>query len=237
MKTFPGHEESTSKSPLLLTGIIVAVVLIFVGRATLSGPTPASVKPAEAEAAVTVNASALYQTNSPAEKPFHRSNALAVGISSDPYLRVNQGQNVQTQVGQLQAEAGESQSLPAVKPPSPPTSDAEYAALSAKWDAEEKARELASRNHVKFGPVIAAKIPAPAKKIQTFANVAATDEYVPASSTLGTPVFGSSRYIPYYRSGFGALSKITGLPKTNYVQGYTKANGTHVNGYYRSSSR
>ena len=35
-------------------------------------------------------------------------------------------------------------------------------------------------------------------------------------------------------SCYGDISTITGLPKTNYVSGYTKRDGTVVRGYYRS---
>lgn len=34
--------------------------------------------------------------------------------------------------------------------------------------------------------------------------------------------------------GYGEISPRTGLPRTHYVHDYTRSNGTHVNGYYRS---
>jgi hypothetical protein len=33
---------------------------------------------------------------------------------------------------------------------------------------------------------------------------------------------------------YGCISSITGRPRTNYVTGYTRSNGTYVNGYWRS---
>ena len=33
---------------------------------------------------------------------------------------------------------------------------------------------------------------------------------------------------------YGCISSITGRPRTNYVSGYTRSNGTYVNGYWRS---
>ncbi|TPK41264.1 hypothetical protein FJ492_19875 [Mesorhizobium sp. B2-5-4] len=35
-------------------------------------------------------------------------------------------------------------------------------------------------------------------------------------------------------TGYGAISDITGNPRTTHVSGYTKANGTRVEPYYRS---
>jgi hypothetical protein len=35
-------------------------------------------------------------------------------------------------------------------------------------------------------------------------------------------------------SGYGQISKTTGLPRTTYVSGYTRKDGTHVAPYYRS---
>ncbi|TIL46135.1 hypothetical protein [Mesorhizobium sp.] len=35
-------------------------------------------------------------------------------------------------------------------------------------------------------------------------------------------------------TGYGAISKVTGNPRTTRVSGYTKANGTRVAPYYRS---
>ncbi|AEH89402.1 hypothetical protein [Mesorhizobium opportunistum] len=35
-------------------------------------------------------------------------------------------------------------------------------------------------------------------------------------------------------TGYGAISEITGNPRTTRVAGYTKANGTRVTPYYRS---
>lgn len=37
--------------------------------------------------------------------------------------------------------------------------------------------------------------------------------------------------------GYGATSGVTGRPKTEYVHGYTRANGTYVAPYYRSKAR
>jgi hypothetical protein len=53
----------------------------------------------------------------------------------------------------------------------------------------------------------------------------------------------SYTYTPSYRvpslpsySGYGAISTTTGLPRTHWVNGYYRANGTYVNGYWRSCS-
>jgi hypothetical protein len=35
-------------------------------------------------------------------------------------------------------------------------------------------------------------------------------------------------------TGYGAISAITGNPRTSYVSGYTRQDGTRVNAYYRS---
>ena len=39
---------------------------------------------------------------------------------------------------------------------------------------------------------------------------------------------------PGFGNGYGEISKTTGLPRTNYVQGYTRSNGTVVQSYCRS---
>jgi hypothetical protein len=38
----------------------------------------------------------------------------------------------------------------------------------------------------------------------------------------------------YYKSTYGKISKKTGRPRTKYVRGYYRKNGTYVRGYYRS---
>jgi hypothetical protein len=47
---------------------------------------------------------------------------------------------------------------------------------------------------------------------------------------------GTSSYAApgVYDSGYGAISKVTGLPRTHYVHDYYRSNGTHVRGYFRS---
>jgi hypothetical protein len=37
-----------------------------------------------------------------------------------------------------------------------------------------------------------------------------------------------------YNGGFGEISSENGLPRTNYVRGYCRDNGTYVQPYYRS---
>ena len=37
-----------------------------------------------------------------------------------------------------------------------------------------------------------------------------------------------------YNSGLGEISSKNGLPRTNYVRGYFRNNGTYVQPYYRS---
>lgn len=48
------------------------------------------------------------------------------------------------------------------------------------------------------------------------------------SSTAGHPACAENG------SCYGDISSATGLPKTVYVPGYYKSNGTYVHGYYRS---
>jgi hypothetical protein len=38
-------------------------------------------------------------------------------------------------------------------------------------------------------------------------------------------------------TGYGMISTVTGLPRTNYVHGYMRKNGTYVRPYYRSRRR
>ena len=40
-----------------------------------------------------------------------------------------------------------------------------------------------------------------------------------------------------YATGYGAISSVTGLPRTSYVHGYYRKNGTYVRPYYRSRRR
>ena len=55
------------------------------------------------------------------------------------------------------------------------------------------------------------------------------------SSILGaaeTPTINSIK-TPVLLAYYGQVNS-NGTVRTNYVNGYTKSNGTHVNGYYRS---
>lgn len=51
---------------------------------------------------------------------------------------------------------------------------------------------------------------------------------MPAPPVIGTPACSESG------SCYGDISSITGLPKTTYVSGYYRKNGTYVRSYYRS---
>ena len=63
----------------------------------------------------------------------------------------------------------------------------------------------------------------------------AVSAYAPipkSTSALPPPV--SSPACSESGSCYGDISAITGLPKTNYVNGYVRKDGTAVRGYYRS---
>jgi hypothetical protein len=49
------------------------------------------------------------------------------------------------------------------------------------------------------------------------------------------PRGGYSTYRPREKAtGYGVISEVTGKPRTNYVRGYTRKDGTKVKPYYRS---
>lgn len=61
----------------------------------------------------------------------------------------------------------------------------------------------------------------------------------PAPAYAAPPVYyaPSPAPVPMYAppaNGYGEISKETGLPRTNYVNGYYRADGTYVQPYYRS---
>jgi hypothetical protein len=60
-----------------------------------------------------------------------------------------------------------------------------------------------------------------------------TTASVPKTGYTGTVRPGCSES----GSCYGDISTITGMPRTTYVNGYTRSNGTQVRGYYRSSGR
>lgn len=51
---------------------------------------------------------------------------------------------------------------------------------------------------------------------------------LPAPIVRAAPSYGAPA------QGYGQISRETGLPRTNYVQGYYRADGTYVQPYYRS---
>jgi hypothetical protein len=53
-----------------------------------------------------------------------------------------------------------------------------------------------------------------------------------------SPSVETPSYVPSPpASGYGAISSTTGLPRTHYVRGYYRKNGTYVRPYYRSRRR
>jgi hypothetical protein len=66
---------------------------------------------------------------------------------------------------------------------------------------------------------------------QQIASIGANGSYVPATEPLGTTARpGCSET----GSCYGDLSTATGRPRTNYVRGYFRRDGTYVGSYYRS---
>ena len=80
---------------------------------------------------------------------------------------------------------------------------------------------------------------------------ASTSSYYPTSKGLAysySPTYGytpnyywpGNGYTPSYSytptSYYGQLATITGLPRTHYVHGYFRSNGTYVAPYWRSCS-
>lgn len=53
-------------------------------------------------------------------------------------------------------------------------------------------------------------------------------------SSFETPSASYGNSIPDNSSYYGQISSITGAPKTTYVRGYTRSDGTQVRGHYRS---
>lgn len=49
------------------------------------------------------------------------------------------------------------------------------------------------------------------------------------------PDYDVPSYGPDPGNTYGQISEANGRPRTNYLQGYTRSDGTHVSGYYRSS--
>lgn len=70
--------------------------------------------------------------------------------------------------------------------------------------------------------VLATAEPAPATSSSSYQRP------TPAPPVIGTPACSESG------SCYGDISSITGLPKTTFVNGYYRKNGTYVRSYYRS---
>jgi hypothetical protein len=85
--------------------------------------------------------------------------------------------------------------------------------------------------------------PTPAKPAVTSPTVTLPAQPLPAPAPLASPT--PAQPVPSAAapvsvsaapaaSGYGEISKTTGLPRTDYVSGYTRKDGTHVAPYYRS---
>jgi len=125
--------------------------------------------------------------------------------------------------------------LPAVsetaKPASTPTekvivyvtrTGTKYHNAGCRYLAQSSIPMVLTEASARYGPCSVCNPPAPVsgQTAQATADTATTPDGKPAVAENG------SRY--------GEISPATGKPKTTYVKGYTRKDGTYVRGYYRS---
>ncbi len=111
----------------------------------------------------------------------------------------------------------ESNLAASVKPPTAPDDPEE---ALAELEARRKAEDIASRPRAKV-------FPAPSARKST----ANADRLSDSKPLVMSPNLTRA---PAPTGDYSASSNNSSAPKTEWVNGYTKKNGTHVNGYYRS---
>ncbi len=78
-------------------------------------------------------------------------------------------------------------------------------------------------------------VPAPTPDTSTSSTAAPRTSASAAPASTSTPPTTSASACAENGSCYGDTSAATGKPKTTYVQGYTRRDGTYVRGHYRSN--
>lgn len=163
----------------------------------------------------------------------HRPSHHNVPGQSEHYASSNGAEHVPMDQIRREVAAANIEYEVAVKPPKlPDDPDKWLADKIAQIEADEKAEEIASRPRAKVYP---ARPPNTGVKVDNQDSISLQHaDYNHNFNDSVSTYARSQNPVGFASSGNSTISRITGLPKTNWVNGYTRKNGTSVKGYYRS---